>query len=207
VTAKISAAYFERKLRAILGMTGGNPIPDLGDVAGLLVVENDRPEWAIAGGEHFGWGREVSAAGAAGEASYVALVNPVASGVVAIVEAIENSGAANNFELFTNRTGTVTTTNLPGFGGSGTGRVRDLRDPALALACSTAFGATAAALGDGPGWAGSPSLTLAYTSLQHGVWILGQGTALIARGVTLVAALTVVFHWRERPLEGVREIK
>lgn len=91
----LSAAYFERKLRAILGLTGSNPIPGLADVAGLLVVENDRIEWALAGGELYG-AVQGGQASVAGENSYVGIANPTESGVIGVVEDVDFSmvGAA-----------------------------------------------------------------------------------------------------------------
>lgn len=85
----ISASYLERKLRAIVGVQGSNPLPDLDDVGkGLIVLEGDRPEWRLPGGEYL-WGIERSpAAGGAGTFGYVAVRVPLAAGVISVVTKI-----------------------------------------------------------------------------------------------------------------------
>ncbi len=90
MSSPISAQYLERKLRAIVGVQGQNPIPELDDVKkGLIVLEADRPEWQLAGGERpWVWCDE--APGAVAELSYLTLENPANSGVLAIIEAIES---------------------------------------------------------------------------------------------------------------------
>lgn len=82
----LSAAYLERKLRAITSVQGDNPLPELADLQGLLVLENDRPEWGFPGGELRSAFATSSAAGGAANASVVGLFNPVGSGLIAIVE-------------------------------------------------------------------------------------------------------------------------
>lgn len=89
----ISAAYLERKLRAITGLKGDNPLPELADLAGLLTLENDRPEWAIAGNELLGI-RGFDAAAGVAQFSFAIIENPDLSGVITIVEDIR--GQPNN---------------------------------------------------------------------------------------------------------------
>lgn len=198
----ISAAYLERKLRAITGVAGSNPLPDLEALAGLLTLESDRPEWLLAGGELYGWGREIQAAVAA-QFSWVALVNPAGSGVLAVVEALQSIlTISTSVELFVNYD--IVTSPLPGSLGGGTGRPRDTRAIGQNLACSTEFGASAAAVGDGPGWVVNAGIAAHYAG---GPWVLGPGSALIARTVALNTAAACVWHWRERPLEGRVELR
>jgi len=78
----ISAGYLERKLKALSGAKGANPLPDLDDLKGLIVVENDRAEWRFAGGDFLFSCVGQVAAGGVGNASYFGLLNPVGSGVI-----------------------------------------------------------------------------------------------------------------------------
>lgn len=95
----LSAAYLERKLRAITGVQGSNPLPDLADLQGMMVIENDRPEWRFPGGEYL-WGihRQV-AAGGAGTFAYVAVRVPLGAGIVSVVKkiVIANNTLATQF--------------------------------------------------------------------------------------------------------------
>lgn len=197
----ISAAYLERKLRAILGVQGSNPLPELADVNGLLVLESDRPEWMLPGGELQGWERETQAAVAA-QFSWTALVNPVGSGALAVLEAVFNSGTGTG-GLIMNYD--IAASPLPGVGGSSSGRPRDGRAIGTVLACQTQFGASAAALGDGPGWS-VPTLQ-AYSGRLHGYIELGPGQALVLRPFIVNELAAAAWHWRERPLEGRFEVR
>lgn len=196
----ISAAYLERKLRAIVGVQGSNPLPELADISGLVTLEDDRPEWRLAGTELFGWGRESQAAVAA-QFSWVALRNPVGSGVVAVLEAYKNESTAAYMNVNYN----LGTAPLPGVGGATSGRPRDSR-AAVVLACDTAFGASAAAVGDGPGWFVAASGG-EYLASDMGYWVLGPGSAIVFRSTIVNVLVTGAFHWYERPIEGDVEIK
>lgn len=93
----ISAAYLERKLRAISGVQGSNPLPDLVDLMGLVVLEQDRPEWAAAGGEYLAvWHGEQTPV--VGEFQYVGVRNPPDSGRLVVITEVRcqpvESGAA-----------------------------------------------------------------------------------------------------------------
>lgn len=78
----ISAAYLERKLRVITGVLGDNPLPDLADLNGLIVLENDRPEWRFPAGDFMFSAVTQVAPGGVGNASYFGLLNPVGSGYI-----------------------------------------------------------------------------------------------------------------------------
>lgn len=99
----ISAAYLERKLRAITGVMGDNPLPSLEALAGFLILENDRPEWMFPANEMLGASGAFSAQ-AIGNFSYIAITNPVGSGVLSIIEEAHVSpnaagGATNTWAL------------------------------------------------------------------------------------------------------------
>lgn len=82
----ISAGYLERKLRAITGVMGDNPLPDLTDLEGMIVVENDRAEWAIAGNELLGIRGWDTGAGVAAQFAFAIVENPDNSGVITIAK-------------------------------------------------------------------------------------------------------------------------
>lgn len=91
----ISAAYLERKLRSLSGVAGKNPLPDLEDLKGLIVLENDRPEWSNPAGENLCAG-VVQFIAVAAQLMTARLRNPDNSGVLAIVERVSAaSGAAS----------------------------------------------------------------------------------------------------------------
>lgn len=98
----LSAAYLERKLRAITGVQGANPLPDLADLQGMMVIENDRLEWRLPGGEFLWTVSRFVAAGGAGTFGYVAARVPLGAGVVSVVTKImiANPGAvAQDFAI------------------------------------------------------------------------------------------------------------
>jgi hypothetical protein len=86
----INVVRFQNKVRAILGMRGENPVPDLTYLHTSLVLEADRPEWGYAGNE-FPWAGSRSVAAAVGQLSAVGLRNPRTSGVIAVVEFVRNT--------------------------------------------------------------------------------------------------------------------
>lgn len=212
----ISAAYLERKLRAILGLSGGNPIPTLPDVRGFITLENDRPEWALAANEllmmfHAG------AAQAVGELAYIAFTNPTGSGVLAIFEELRSmtvpgtGGATNPWAVHYDLAATA----LAGVLSTSTGSARDMR---LIPAGSSSgnFGAIVTQVGNDvtPSATATrvhPVLSGATNGQQADVYqhpiILppGRRIILIAEAVNTVIAAGAT--WRERAVEGLVELK
>lgn len=96
---KLNSSYLERKLRAI-GLVGSSPLEDLADVQGFLILENDRPEWRLPGGE-FLWGiQRTPAAGGAGTNAYVGVRNPSTTTLSVVTTiGIANNSAATQYYL------------------------------------------------------------------------------------------------------------
>lgn len=90
-------------LTKLLSMKEGSPAPTLApEVISALVLESDRPEWAFLKGERLGIGGTTLAAGGAGINSYVAIVNPLGSGVLGVILGFMPSGivgTSNEWEL------------------------------------------------------------------------------------------------------------
>lgn len=192
----ISVTRFERKLRAITGAQGSNLFDGLDDLIPLLVLEADRPEWKLAGGEHpyAGFVDQPAVAAAFG---WVALVNPMGTGIIAVVEAIGNRGA--NVADVQRFNGTA----IAGF-------VVGFQDPALSRDYRTRFFGTeqvsACRLDRGSNAAiivAQPHDRLAIGEVYREPIIVAPGQALILQGSTLVnQAVRGAFSWREVPLEA-----
>lgn len=217
----ISAAYLERKLRAVSGVQGSNPLPDLAQLAGLVTLEADRPEWAFPANEFF-YSRGLEAVAGVGEFSYVTLENPAQSGVLVIVEEIRSqpnfqSGQANPVELALESSGALI---IPPAGqiGSNNGVRRDTR---IGLGTTTQLGSVAivrqgndAAPFTGAVLVTTTGILLAGNSTTQALgdaprvpWVLAPGTRLWAVGVIVNNRICIGFSWRERPLEGLSELK
>jgi len=197
----ISAAYLERKLRAVVGLIGGNPIPELGDIQGFVVLESDRPEWRFPGGES-SWGvTESIAAGGAGTFAQMVLINRPASGVLIVVEDINfvasssiilsilSGGEAGiDAALATLEAGVPRDARLINSDNSLQRSGADVRSGVSA----TIFGA------DFYRGAGTANRGDRYPFPI----ILRPSSSLAIRDSTAVQAMDVSIAWRERPLEG-----
>lgn len=211
----ISAAYLERKLRAIAGVAGGNPLPDLSDLNGLLVLESDRPEWMLAGGESL---RAFFAfqGGGVGNLAVVGLFNGAASGLIAVTERIHAwaaGGAGNRIVVaWVDANPSANSTAIP----------RDGRDPVTALGTGAVIGVggdssrTVATLLAAPfnlvdfdefpeSEAGSGAYTTPIVIPPGKGIVVYEVDTLNAR--VLNSAMVASFAWRQRPIEGDFEIK
>lgn len=94
----LSAAYLERKLRAVTGVQGGNPLPELEDLNGLITLESDRPEWGLAANDLTFSHYIFLAAGGVGNATVIGWRNTPVSGSLVIIERawarVDPAGAA-----------------------------------------------------------------------------------------------------------------
>lgn len=95
----INTSRWQNKVRAMFGLQGDNPVPTLRDLLPVAIVENDRPESRVAGGDFLVGAFGTQAAGAAGTTSQIALINPVKSGLVGIVVGVLPSVVSNMFRL------------------------------------------------------------------------------------------------------------
>lgn len=200
----ISAAYLERKLRAIVGVQGSNPLPQLHDVNGLVIVENDRPEWAKAGGEILMLGYvQVSPAAQFGNTR---IRNPVGSGMLVVIDYVDVLATTAQFLQWSPG---YATTDLAT--GNNTKSLRDTRfadagtqtQSAAVMSGQVSAGSTAV---------GQPSHetnnTAGVATVFPQPFVLGPGSSLDISTIAAVTATIVVnYAWRERPLEGTIEIK
>lgn len=213
MTRPISAAYLERKLRSIAGVQGDNPLPDLEDLAGLLALEVDRPEWKLAGDERL---RSAFSfvGGVATQLTVIGIDNTINSGLIAIVERISAwapGGSSNRHVVAWLNSGFLTNQAT---------QVRDGRETVLSLPISAV------------GWGFSnqtPATFLAnglvdideFATQGGGAGgegyrdpiIVPPGRALVVYEVdtlnarVLGTALTASMAWRTRPLEGRFDIR
>lgn len=84
----LSVTRWERKLRALAGALGSDLIKDVGELTGLVTLESDRPEWAAAAGDRLCSARIIAPLPTAGQFQFGQLLNPLSSGVLAVVERI-----------------------------------------------------------------------------------------------------------------------
>lgn len=195
----ISAAYLERKLRAITGVEQGNPLPDLESLQGLVTLETDRPEWGLAGGETH-WAFALTVGAIVGEFGYIGLFNPRDSGVIGIVTSMLWDVSVPGLVLRM-LTGANFDTISASLADSSSIYV-DSGHSGEGSACRAKSGTDPATLGD-TFW------TLPFdSSPQPPIVILRPGSAVVATlGVTNTAISLVGMAHRERPLEGGIEIK
>lgn len=205
----ISAAYLERKLRAIVGVGGSNPLPDLGDVTGLITLESDRPEWRITANEQLFDGFFNSGAVVAEQLTLL-IHNPPSSGVIAVLTHLHQFTIATNV-FFGNNDPTVV---APPWGVVN-GANRDTRGlSGLGFTCAVKFysatltAAEVTTLTAGGILIDRVEVGVAGSSIYHertyilspGYWIAFIATAANVAGM-------VSLHGYERPLEGRFEVK
>lgn len=205
----ISAAYLERKLRAILGVQGSNPLPDLSDALGLITLENDRPEWALPGGERL-LAQQSGVAAFAGELSWVGVAVPRNGGVITIVERMDLLSTVSAAGAFLRMIGDSSFDAMLAASTQASMTPVDGREDPLVFASATKIitGHSVA----GPGGTQFWSMNQNSTALVYGQnplpVVLGPGSALLVVGPAVnVAINSCMFRVRERPLEGDVEIK
>lgn len=96
MTQYINVARWQNKARAMFGIDGENPIPTLMELKPVGMIEGDRPENEFAGnGALFMGDSQDIAAGGAGNAGQVALLNPTSSGILAIIQQVDATAATS----------------------------------------------------------------------------------------------------------------
>ena len=196
-----SVSRFERKLRAIAGVQGSGLLPDVDNLRGLIALESDRPEWALAGGERLGIGRQTQAAVAAVR-SCVALINRPSTGVVAIVQHVRRTAAvAVELRLFNAPVSILQALALA----TVVGFSPDTRAGGSAITACQLQAYTNAGGGGGvfvENYEASETISFLGFDPRSPIAILGPDTALIINTVADLTAIAVSFRWREVPLEG-----
>lgn len=191
----INSSRYQEKVRAILGLSGENPIPTIDELLQVLVIENDRPEWGFAGHETLA-GFFVTQALVAGQFSFVALVNRPSSGMLIVVEAIQSVTDAN---LFVTAAGDVAAGApfLVGETASTSGSSRDSRTPTP----NSVAGFRSTGSNVVTPWFGPIAAFHADNHRMQLPCILLPDSAIIVVGAVAAAAVSAGFQWRERPLE------
>jgi hypothetical protein len=201
----ISASYLERKLRAIVGVSGDNPLPDLEDIKGLLVLESDRPEWAIAGGEQL-YGGTVNQPLVAANVSAAELRNPANSGVILVVSRVITSLSAAGGQTLKIGFGTATLATQ-----FNTKSTVDTRRGDAGTQTNSAATMSGQATTPGDPTGGQIILQTLAPANTPVYWetpiILAPNSSLYVVSGVVNQTLIAAFSWRERPVEGSVEIK
>ena len=186
---EIQVARYSGLLHKLLDMKEGAPSPTLAtDIFPMLALESDRPEWAFLAGERLCFMQWHDAAVVA-EYSSLGLRNPVASGVLVVVESMNVMIATGGYALGMRGNSTVDAANP--------GRTRDSRTAAQATAAQMVE-RTQGTVPAYPMWTGAViSNTNGFSEFPV---ILTPGWELMIWNATVNSNITVAFTWRERAL-------
>lgn len=189
----MNTARLQDKVRALYGSAGNNPVPLITDLIPTTVIEADRFEWRFSGREFSFMVRENLLAGGAANFSVHALLNPLASGVIAVVEMGSVSAPVEY-------TFTLEATVLATFTAGTTPQPRDFRQrtPAGAAQLSAL---TSWTRNNAPGFGGLGYRQHQVTARPPFEILISPGTALVVQAVTVNTALESSLGWRERPQE------
>lgn len=188
----INVNRWQNKVRAILGVRGDNPIPDIDALRPVFVVEADRPEWGFAGGEFLG-ANGFNQPAVAAQRSWIALVNLDASGLLAVVEDITADSVSQIYvasaAIITAAAAVISTIGM-------------LRDTRAILAPAPQVSAMrfmqgAAAVPPGVGFGPLNRIGAAGGRYSKEIVVV-QGTGVLIAGDVVNTALLAHFTWRER---------
>lgn len=97
---RVNNARFQQVARSKFGIKGDNPVPDVGDVVPVAIMEDYRVEDYFVGGDDLGFTTFASIGAVAAETGYAVVWNPPNSGVLGIVEGIGAVVAGNAGLIF-----------------------------------------------------------------------------------------------------------
>lgn len=186
---EVLSGRYNAILHKLLSMKEGAPAPTLApEILPVIVLEDDRPEWAFLAGERL---LSVShqQAGGVGLAPFLALTNPVGSGVILVIEQVIFSvqGGSSSLSLPPEwSVGAYEGTPTSG-ADIAAGETRDLRNPrpgpGILRAGSTASGFPAGITLAQPGLVrgtGGTGFTTPAADVQLRVpWILAENTGVL----------------------------
>lgn len=181
----INQVRYQNKLRAAYGIDGENPIPTVAELVPVVIMEGERFELRFPGNEFSYIGGVAVAAGGAGNASNIALLNPTGSGQLVVVEKIDASilwsiGAVAESVIlasYTQAPANVITRDFRGFG------------PAAQI------------------WTRNNAVPVTERARMHGVGLnelefcIAPGQAMVVWGTALNVATEASYVWRERGLD------
>lgn len=198
--AEIQQPRFNETLRRLAAMKVGAPSPDLEtSIVPVLPLDGlDRPEYAHLGGVKLGFRTVNVAAGGVGTVSVAALFNPVASGMLVIVDTLifgNNGGTNEDVGILS-----AATLSALGLGSTSTGGVRDTRGfgeggIGQSTAASIRSGVTTAAIVTGGFQVNVSGRRPILIPVDI---VLGPGFALAFIGTDNTALFRVGWLWRER---------
>lgn len=202
----INVVRFQNKVRALMGLRGENPVPDLTRLLPVVVVESDRPEFGFSGLELLSGGEQTQAAVAA-QFSFVGVRNPADSGVVVTVTDYLLDSITGVFRVAIRvLPRRIDRSTLITVNGSVAGGCRDTRWEDTKP--STAAGQTIAGVSQGgaiSGFAigGTRTSTAGQPVVNHDKMfcVLGPGSDLLFWTATINQELRGSFQWYERALE------
>lgn len=181
----INQVRYQNKVRAGYGIDGENPIPTVAELVPVCIIEGERFELRFPGNEFSFVGGVAVAAGGAGNASNIALLNPSNSGVLVVVEKIDASilwsiGAVAESVIlasYTQAPANVITRDFRGFG-------------------------SAAQI-----WTRNNAVPVTERARMHGIGLneiefaIAPGQAMVIWGTALNVATEGSYVWRERGLD------
>jgi len=190
---ELQVGRFNAVLHKLLNMKDNAPAPQLaGDVAAVLVLENDRPEWAFLAGEML-CAATTQSGPVAAQISQCQIFNPANSSVLLVLEKIFFFVIGANQSVVTiNRTQTLAAA-------SGAGSARDFRYGIGGVSNARITGVTPA------GASTTVFAQLTQPLLTTSVWdvplIIAPGNGVNVNVGTVNMGLACTFIWRERVLE------
>jgi len=216
---EFSVGWWEGVARAIFGYQEHKPLQLDDAIRAVAVFEMDRIEWGFLKNEHYFWTPFLAQGALAGEFGYIALRNPLGSGVLAIIDGVHMAGATTNdsemrlgftgtgFDAsiaVTSKVGTVLDTRLL------TEASADGARPACDQIQGNATAAERAFLTNAFGFfqqnnINPSSATIAGLTGRPWQVVLAPGTLAAVLSVVVAGAASLQFRWREKPLhKGVR---
>ncbi len=191
----IQVGRYSAILHKLLGISEGSPAPTLApELLAAIALEVDRPEWAFLAGERLCIGYGIQAA-VGGQLGHVQLINPIGSGVLAVVQEILVSTSAT----MAVRIGQLDTP-LGGASASAYGyRERRLPAGVQTTACDVN---TDSSVGSQITTELTHLPVLVNVTNQFKIpWVLSPGTGVCVRGGSADVQANVNYVWTERAME------
>jgi len=195
----INVSRFAQTVRALFGIRGDNPVPNVEPtIQTVIVLEEEREERGFAAGEVYFGGHVSVGAGGAGNRTEIMFRNPPGSGVLAIVHALESN--ANLLIGWQDGSGTAGFSAPSGVTHAIDRRFGDLTGPIGTVEVRTKNVGVASAIRE---------LGVAFLNTTGGVSIgrrrviaiVPPGSALIIMASADNVAVFASWLYRERPLE------
>jgi hypothetical protein len=203
---ELSIGWWNDVARYVLGFQEFKPLDLAEEIRAVAALEVDRPEWGTLKREYRFCTSNLSQGGVGGEFGYIVLINPLATGVLAIVELV---ALTTSFQAAILKLGALDPVLDAEFAAPATVTAGlDSREHAGVTmpnsALRTSVGTIAGAINRTPhyflglGAANQPAFS-SYTDPSYRA-ILAPGSFLALEGAVAATALSGFFRYRERPL-------